>query len=356
MAQENNHIMQSFTDVLVVNADGPNHEYRGVSPIHVDNLTDKISIEPGAITKLESTESVHVNVSANPVGNTVYTLDVDPSISKTYEGIYPVNVDNSNNEISVNNVNFDVQFPLYGTVDDTTLTLGSKFGYHFSSGASGTVSNEVNYVAYIDETEDPYIRIRDDSQNSSQDFGFLLKTLPPTANSSYQYSFGGDHEWHQIPTVPASPAGAQYTFGSDKTYHKLSGYYITELPYIRNDPQIVDTSNTYQTFVLDTVSGVNSVMGNFMLIAQPDDSSSAVAINNAKIEIQANNELINTYYLQVLTGSGTAKTHYFFPCRYKLPSNQTGNITFSVVVYNGCWKNGTSMYVGAYAAGYNKYV
>ena len=356
MTQDVNHIMQSYTDILTVSDGTGTKQYEGVAPIHVDNLYDKISISPDAITKLESTDTIQVNASANAAGNTVYTLEVDPSVGKTYDGIYPIDVNNTTNEISANTVNFDVQFPLYGTVDDNTLTLGSKFGYHFSSGASGTVSNEVNYVAYIDETADPYIRIRDDSQGISQDFGFLLKTLPPTANSSYQYSFGGDHAWHQIPTAPTSPAGAQYTIGSDNAYHKLSGYYISDLPYIRNDPQVVDTSNPYQSFVMDTVSGVNGVSCNFILIGQPDDTAASATINTEKIEILANDSLIQTYNIQTISGPDTAQTHFFFPCRYKLGSNQTGNITFTVRVYNGNWKNGTSMYVGAYATAYNKFV
>ena len=45
MAQ-NNHIMQSYTDVLVVNdGAGGGHEYRGIAPIHVDNLDDTISAD-----------------------------------------------------------------------------------------------------------------------------------------------------------------------------------------------------------------------------------------------------------------------------------------------------------------------
>lgn len=76
MAQENNHIMQSFTDVLTV-SENPGHEYRGISPITVDNLNDTISIDSSAVsTQVTGSDYIEVTETTNESGNKVYELDL----------------------------------------------------------------------------------------------------------------------------------------------------------------------------------------------------------------------------------------------------------------------------------------
>ena len=254
MPNDNRLLQTSDTD-LIEAANVVGKIYDGSEYIKVDNERDKISLKPKAITKILPTNTVHVETEENLAGNTVYKLRVPDEVAKSYDGIYPVQVDNNSKEISVNNVNFDVQFPLYGTLDNDTLTLGSKFGYHFSSGASGTVSNEVNYVAYIDETGDPYIRIRDDSQNNSQDFGFLLKTLPPSGYGTYY--FGANRQWQS------------------KTYYKYGDIYTTKS--INPDATTFYVYDVIQLLPKQEIEGILYI-GNTVL-----DTSTADSFGNVKL-------------------------------------------------------------------------
>ena len=58
MAQVNNHIMQSQSDVLSISNTQPEHEYRGVAPVVVDNLDDTISVQAKPI-------EIHYPLSGN---------------------------------------------------------------------------------------------------------------------------------------------------------------------------------------------------------------------------------------------------------------------------------------------------
>ncbi len=81
---QNNHIMQSFTDVLTVSENAPAHEYRGISPITVDNLNDTISIDPAAITKLVAGSNVQIDETTDEQGHTKYTISASNS-GTTYQ-------------------------------------------------------------------------------------------------------------------------------------------------------------------------------------------------------------------------------------------------------------------------------
>lgn len=84
MTQENNHIMQSFTDVLTV-SENPGHEYRGISPITVDNLNDTISIDPAAVsTQVTGSDYIGVTETTNENGNKVYELDLSTPLIEGY--------------------------------------------------------------------------------------------------------------------------------------------------------------------------------------------------------------------------------------------------------------------------------
>lgn len=124
MAQENNHIMQSYTDILSISESEADHLYRGKSPIIVDNLYDTISLEPAAVTKIYPTDSINVEQSTNAQGNTVFRLSVDESLEHEYTGEGNIIVDNERNVIYSNNIGFDIQSPLSATIDNNTLTLG----------------------------------------------------------------------------------------------------------------------------------------------------------------------------------------------------------------------------------------
>lgn len=79
MAQENNHIMQSYTDVLTV-SEAPGHEYRGILPITVDNLNDTISIDTSSL----------LSADYNTVADMKSTTASTGSIVETH-GFYNVN-------------------------------------------------------------------------------------------------------------------------------------------------------------------------------------------------------------------------------------------------------------------------
>lgn len=124
MAQENNHIMQSYTDILTVNEN--THEYRGIAPITVDNLYDTISLDPIAVTKLRNSNTTRVTPSVNAQGNTQYTIEVTDGAGRSYTGEYPLQVNNDTNTISVNNVGLALEYPLKGVVDSDTMVLGAE--------------------------------------------------------------------------------------------------------------------------------------------------------------------------------------------------------------------------------------
>lgn len=119
-----NSITQSDTDLLVIADTAPQHEYRGISPIKVDNLYDTVSIEPAAISKIYPTDSINVEQTTNSQGNTIYRLSVDESVEHEYTGEGNIIVDNVNNVIYSDNISFDVQTPLTATIENETLVLG----------------------------------------------------------------------------------------------------------------------------------------------------------------------------------------------------------------------------------------
>lgn len=203
--QNTNSLLQSTdTDLLEV-ADVVGKIYDGSEYINVDNERDKISLKPKAITKILPTNTVHVEEEENLAGNTVYKLQVSDEAGRSYDGIYPVQVDNNSNEISVNNVNFDVLWPLFGTVDNNTLTLGTKFGNYYTN----SESHEINYMEYWnDVNNDKFIRIRHDGDINPIAFGYTLPSLPPSGYGTYY--FGADRQWHS------------------KTYYKYGDIYTTK--------------------------------------------------------------------------------------------------------------------------------
>lgn len=106
MTQENNHIMQSYTDVLVVNdGAGGGHEYRGIAPIHVDNLDDVISADCKPIVIHSplsgnlSDEAFELGFENNPfsISNDTYTnqMNYNNNIVSTSAGLQGTYASNS---------------------------------------------------------------------------------------------------------------------------------------------------------------------------------------------------------------------------------------------------------------------
>ena len=148
MPQDTNHIMQSFTDVLTVSEDAPEHEYRGIAPITVDNLYDTISIDNAAITKLQSTETVQVSERTDVQGHTVYHLQASdngtPFQTKLGAG-ENIDINQNTNIISVTNKRrLVVDAPLTKTIDQNTIHIGiNGQGYTYSAGKNMKLTNNV---------------------------------------------------------------------------------------------------------------------------------------------------------------------------------------------------------------------
>lgn len=128
MAQENNHIMQSFTDLLTVNENAPEHEYRGIAPITVDNTYDTISIDNAAITKLQSTNTVQVSETTDRDGHTVYQMQASDNGTPFQPELHAgdnIKINPTNNVISVDRKRkLVIDAPLYKTVDQNDVHIG----------------------------------------------------------------------------------------------------------------------------------------------------------------------------------------------------------------------------------------
>lgn len=149
MAQENNHIMQSQTDVLTVNENTPEHEYRGIAPITVDNLYDTISIDNAAITKLQSTETVQVSETTDAQGHTVYQLQASDNGTPFQPELHAgdnIKINPTNNVISVDRKRkLVIDAPLYKTVDQNDVHIGidqiPTSAYTYYAGKNLTLNN-----------------------------------------------------------------------------------------------------------------------------------------------------------------------------------------------------------------------
>lgn len=142
MALNNNSIMESQGDILAVSN---SHIYYGIHPVHVDNLEDTISLDPRSITKIQSSPTVNTTRSINEAGNTVYTLNVDKSVTNEYTGENPVIVDNTTKNISVNKLPMEIKEPLYAIVSPEKVSLGcnieNSYTYsHYYDGAIASAS------------------------------------------------------------------------------------------------------------------------------------------------------------------------------------------------------------------------
>lgn len=152
MAQDNNHLLQdSYTDLLETsNA----HTYDGIFPINVNNDNDTISIDPIAKTVIEPSDTVHVETDTNLTGNTVYKLHVPHSVIPTYTGENPVVVNNTTKKISVNKLPMEIKEPLYAVVSPEKVSLGCNtenyYTYsHYYDGAIATASISTGDTAKI---------------------------------------------------------------------------------------------------------------------------------------------------------------------------------------------------------------
>lgn len=157
MAQDVNHIMQSYTDVLTVSDGDAGHVYYGKSPVIVDNLNDTISLEPAAVTKIYPTDSINVEQSTNAQGNTVYRLSVDESLDHEYTGEGNIIVDNERNVIYSNNIGFDIQSPLTATINDNTLTLGCDIPITSISQNNFSLNDEKTHTVTSDDIANGFI-------------------------------------------------------------------------------------------------------------------------------------------------------------------------------------------------------
>ena len=122
MAQDTNEILQDSNADVLYAPDG--HVYDGLSPIHVDNDSDLILLEPIAITKIAPTPTIHVTQRVNALGNREYELNVDPGVGKEYTGEGPIQVNNTTNKISVAKLPLVVEWPVTCTVTPTSITFG----------------------------------------------------------------------------------------------------------------------------------------------------------------------------------------------------------------------------------------
>lgn len=171
---QNNHIMQSYTDLLTVNENTPEHEYRGIAPITVDNVYDTISIDNAAITKLQSTETVQVTETTDRYGHTVYQMQASDNGTPFQTELHAgdnIKINSENNVISVDRKRkLVIDAPLYKTVDQNDVHIGidqiptSAYTYYagknlslnnytfdcngqvFDYGYSNSVSGIENYV------------------------------------------------------------------------------------------------------------------------------------------------------------------------------------------------------------------
>lgn len=317
MAQDTNHILQSFTDVLV--GSNQEHIYHGKAPIHVDNATDEISLDPIAKTVIEPTNTVFVEPGVNALGNTTYKLHVSHDAGKSYNGIYPVQVDNNRNQIGVNNVNLDLQFPLFGSVDDETLTIGSKFGQYYD----GSNVNEINYMEYWNEQgTDKFIRLRHDGQLDPISFGYLLPSLP--ASGSDKYVFGGDRQWHQ-----EAPATMVYMDTIDVT-------------------ATVDLAQGYQEFDFGEILECNTFEVDYTIFAVVAGLT-AVSVFNGTIETIVNNTSLGNKYFQVVNGLSDMNTQFYSNRKLGSYASIPSRFRLKVRVYNAAntWKDNSIMSVTA---------
>jgi len=317
MAQDTNHILQSFTDVLV--GSNQEHIYHGKAPIRVDNTTDEISLDPIAKTVIEPTDTVFVEPGVNALGNTTYKLHVSHDAGKSYNGIYPVQVDNDRNQIGVNNVNLDLQFPLFGSVDNETLTIGSKFGNYYASNDA----HEINYMEYWNENNsDKFIRLRHDGDINPVNFGYLLPALPPSGSS--KYVFGGDRQWHQ-----EAIATMVYMDTIDVT-------------------ATVDLAQGYQEFDFGEILECNTFEVDYTIFAVVAGLT-AVSVFNGTIETIINDTSLGNKYFQVVNGLSDMNTQFYSNRKLGSYSSIPSRFRLKVRVYNAAntWKDNSIMSVTA---------
>lgn len=282
MAQDTNHLLQdSYTDLLETSN---GHTYDGIFPVNVNNDNDTISLDPIAKTVIEPTNTVFVETDTNLAGNTVYKLHVSHDAGKSYDGVYPVQVDNNRNEISVNNVNLDLQWPMFGEVDNDTLTLGTKLGNYYSDNDS----NEINYMEYWnDENSDKFIRLRHDGNINPVSFGFTMPEMPPSGNGTYY--FGADRHWH---------SKTYYKYGDVYTTKSVSPstttFYVTDIIQLAPKQEIEGVLYIGNT-TLDISTG-NS-QGNVKLIYD-DGSENVIAKTDVNFDWGYNygNEIVIPFY------------------------------------------------------------
>lgn len=325
MAQDTNHLLQSYTDILGVN-DTP--RYDGVSPIQVDNINDTISINPGALSKIEPTNTVHVEQTTNNAGNLVYKLHVTHDAGKSYQGVYPVDVNNQTNEISVNNVGLDLQFPLFGTVDNDILTLGSKFGnyYYPSTAATGAsiLVSEINSMEYWCETNgDKSFRIRHDGALDPVGFGYTLPELPPTGGSKYLY--GGDRQWHVCNATTTT-------------------VYLDTITATAT----VDTTQGYQEFDFGNMLECNYFEIDY-LIRTTLASVASVTPHSCVIETFVNGNSFGERYFEIVNGTAELYCEFYSRTKSSSYSSLPQVHSLKVRIYNASntWKNGSTQTVSA---------
>lgn len=118
----NNSILESDSDLLYINE----NRYEGISPVHVDNVNDTISIDDNSITsdKMKSGETLPVNISGNAnTANTATDYASEGGIAKAL-----------NVKLATNGNASDTTSTFTKDSDDTSdMTNGSKLSAIFTA-------------------------------------------------------------------------------------------------------------------------------------------------------------------------------------------------------------------------------
>lgn len=187
MAQENNRIMQSQTDVLSVSDSFGGHQYRGIAPIQVDNLFDTVSIDPNSYqSPIHAGDNIDINTTTNVISVTnKRKLVVDAPLYK---------------EVSDDEVHLGIngQGYVYSAGKNMQLTnnVFACNGNSLDYGSSNTLSGTQNYVigvansVYNDEGATPNIVLGTNNNISGHGLNFTLGNInSQTTNNVYSKTY-----------------------------------------------------------------------------------------------------------------------------------------------------------------------
>lgn len=317
--QESNHLLQnSYTDILEMPGENQ-HVYDGISPIVVNNVNDTISLETSAMTKLEDSETTHVDSRIDDNGYTVYKINVDSEAGKSYTGVSPIVVNNDLNQISVNKLPFEIHRPLIGTVTQNSFKLECEYGViHETSGQTTT-----NYD--ISRTDFYTHKVPNEDYNYT-----LLEARSEERTDPFLLGY----------TIPSFPSAGYAVMGTDKKWHDAGLFNVQNLN-IMNQITIDNTQSSQS--ITFTVDDVNQIKGNLIVVGIP--YSSTLSLGNGYIEIYEDGSLLDTKKFQIMCAPNALECEFFGGQFSSSVSTTKRNITIELKIYNASnrWSSGSRL-------------